>query len=491
MLQTGFEQSPDMVPVAIPKDSIIYALEHDSDTFINFFMGEELEFPVPEFHKLVFSKMVSSAIPYFACAIPRGHAKTTLAKLAVVWLLLFSPFRFIIYVSNTSTLAVMACQDIIKFLESDNFKSVFGEIKFDIYQAGSGLYKFTIGNKTCILRALGAGQQVRGINVDNQRPECAVVDDLEDNENLETELSFKKLKNWWYGRFRKCFARNHKIIQIGNMIALQCLLKEHCDSKYWHSMRYGALLSNGEPLWPELWPLEKLKADMQEYLEQGEIDTWFAEMMNYPMSPDNAVIRPDEITYAPTPMPGEGEYGFITVDPAISAQTWAHKAAIWVHVFYENQWHLVDNVSDTGLDPLQMFNEIMKLAYKWHIHVVGIEAQQYQAALQPVFEYLCAMQGIEHMQFINLLHYNAKSQRIASWAAMIKKKEYVLPQGNEALTFQLLAYNPTTKQNEDDDIDCCAFGPQMIQNHIIDIMHTMPAYKYQGNLMNAYQISAV
>lgn len=490
---SAFVFEPDLLqPVSAPTESITYALEHDSEFFINFFLGDELEYPVPVFHEQVFSKMISTNIKKFACAIPRGHAKTTLAKLAIIWLFLFTRYRFIVYLSNTAQIAVSACHDIVKFITSDNFTAVFGPVQFDINQIGNGLYKFTLGKKVCILRALGAGQQVRGINIDNQRPEVAVVDDLEDTDNTATELLYEKLKNWFYGTFLKCMDPiDNKIVQIGNMIAARCLLKEHCDSASWHSMRFGSLLSNGRSLWPDLWPIWRLKQDLQEYIDAGKIDIWYAEMMNYPMAPGTGVIRANEITYRPPPLPGDQLYGFITVDPAISDKTWAHKAAIWVHVFDGLHWHLPENISGTGMDPLQIYNAVMELAFRWHIHAVGIESQQYQAALKPMFEYLCRMQGMEHMNFIPLLHYTAKSQRISSWAAMLKNKEYVLPSGNFELTTELLTFNPNKKDNADDNIDCCAFGPQMIQGHIVDIMHSVPHTTWDVKPLNCYDISAV
>ena len=115
----------DAAQVEIDVSAVKYALEHDEEFFINFFLGNELTFPVPEFHKIIFRQMTDLTIPRYVCAIPRDHAKTTLAKLAVIWYLLFSKYRFIVYLSNTATIAQAACKDIITFMESDNFKSIY------------------------------------------------------------------------------------------------------------------------------------------------------------------------------------------------------------------------------------------------------------------------------------------------------------------------------------------------------------------------------
>ena len=470
--------------VQVSREDIKYALKNDSETFIQFFLGDELTFPVPEFHKVIFQQMTDMNIGQYACAIPRDHAKTTLAKLAAVYYILFSPYRFIVYLSNTSSIAVSACQDIWQFIQSDNFRAVFGNVDIHIKREGDGLYKFTVHleevnpetgeneifSKTCILRALGAGQQVRGINIDNQRPELAIVDDLEDNDNIATEDLFLKLKKWFYGPFRKALDKfNHKIIHLGNMISNRCLLKEHCESPYWHSMRYGCILSNGQPLWPDAWSLEKLREDFNEYLNAGMIDIWLAEMMNLPILAGRGLIAPDKICYQPIREPDEIEYGFITTDLAISDKTWAHQTAIAVHGWVGDNWQIVDYHTEKGMDPISLFEKIVELAFKWKINYAGIESVAYQASLKVVFEYMCIVQSIEGLYFVELTATARKVQRLAGWASMIRKKEYAINQGDFIITEQLLTFNPKSRENDDDLIDACAHGPQMIDGYLTEI----------------------
>ncbi len=168
--------------VQMQRDEIVNALEKNCEFFIQFFLGEELQFPVPQFHKDCWELLTREQILYIALALPRGHAKTTLTKLACVWHFLFTDIRFIVYVSNTHTIASEACKDIMNFIRSENFRQVFGDVQFDIEQDNKGYYKFWINvpdrqggykRKYCILKSMGAGQQVRGLNIDNERPELA------------------------------------------------------------------------------------------------------------------------------------------------------------------------------------------------------------------------------------------------------------------------------------------------------------------------------
>lgn len=474
---------PQAAQLSIPE--IKYALEHDPEFLIQFFLQEHLTHPVPEFHKEIFELMTSLLVEKFACAVPRGHAKTTLAKLTCVWYFLFTDFRFILYVSNTLSIAVPSCNDIIGFLESENFQAVFGEVRFETKKTGVGEYKFWIGDKLCFLRAFGVGQQVRGINIDNERPQLGILDDVDAFAEEITEQSFRSIKRWFAGPFRKAFSlKLFKLIQIGNLTENMSLIAEHTQSEFWHSRVYGCLLENGQPLWKDFWTIEKLRADYQEYLEAHMADVWFAEMMNMPSAGGRGVILPEEIYYQPHRIPEELEYGFITIDLSISDKTWAHETVLCVHGFIPDAGtsgihQIVDYQGWTGIDPIRLFWEVIRYCKKWNINTIGIESVAYQAALIFVFEHECRMNNIpfnpEHsldnkgLTFVPLYATQRKAARIISWASMVKSQQYAINEGDFRMTQQLLAYIPDKKNNIDDYIDSAAYGPQMIKKwmHLI------------------------
>lgn len=474
-----------VVRTQISRADLILNLEHNQEFFIQFFLGDELTLPVPQIHIDILKLMTHEDVDRFVCAIPRDHAKTTIAKLACIWYLLFSDYRFIVYMSCTTTIAIPATNDIVNFLETDNFKSVFGNVKWIKKQDGIGNYEFELVNgkgeiKYCILKAMSAGQQIRGLNTDNRRPDLAILDDIEDNKNIATEDLFRQLKQWFYGPFRKALNKFHnKIVHLGNMIAEKSLLNEHCKSEYWFSRHYGCILANGNTLWPDAWPMEKLIQDYREYQEAGMADVWFAEMMNLPLAGGHGLIKAEEIFYLPYVEPGNHEYGFITLDLAISEQTWAHRTVLAVHIWNGECWQIAETQDFLGIDPVTLFRRMIPVCEKWNIRVVGIEDVAYQASLKFVFRHLCLENAIpvsadtfgEGMLFVPLkTNSTRKTQRIAPWAAMIKGHEYALTEGDFTITQQLLAYNPTKKQNDDDTIDACAYGIQMIESYLLQIM---------------------
>jgi len=277
---------------------------------------------------------------------------------------------------------------------------------------------------------------------------------------------------------------------LGNMISQQSMLYENCQSDFWHSRRYGCLLANGTALWEDAWSLEKLMVDYAEYQEVGMADVWFAEMMNLPMASGAGLIEAEEITYKPAIEPRNHPIGFLTVDLAISEKAWAHKTVIAVHSWVDEEfWQIAETHEYTGIDPIALFYEIIRIGQEWGYYAVGIESVAYQASLQFVFPHLCLVDQIEGFEFVALTATNRKIERLAPWAGLLKKGEYALTEGDFGITQQLLEYNPTKKHNTDDTIDACAHGPQMINsfwNVIFDSVHKVEEIKQESQ--SVYQL---
>ncbi len=463
--------------VAVNLAEVKTRLREDKEFFIQFYLGHEIHLPVPQFHVDVLSAMVNPEVLKFACAIPRDHAKTTLAKLAAVDSIVFTDNKFTLYLSNTLPIAKPATQDIINFLLTPNSIAVFGEPKFIIDRPNEGYFVFELGGRVKILKAFGAGQQVRGLNVLHARPDLVVVDDLEDTDNIATPELFKKLKRWFYGNLLKATNKfNKKIIWLGNLIEKESMLYEHCHSQFWHSRLYGAILNTGEPLWPDAWSLEALQADYQEYAETGMADVWFAEMMNIPMGGKSSLIQAGEIQYVAPIAPGDATHGFITVDLAISEEKWAHKTTITVHMLIEETatsdvyWQIVWENAYLGIDTIKLFWELVEVAETWQINVIGIEDAAYQKSLQSVYPHLCLLHNVQGLIFRPVPASKRLILRLSAFAGYLKRGYYKLTEGDFRITKQLLSFDPQKKHNEDDSIDGAAQGVYMIDAYITEIM---------------------
>jgi hypothetical protein len=446
-----------------------------AEFFIEFFLADQLDMPVPEFHNEIWSLLTDVQKERILLAIPRDHAKTTLAKLVVLWYWCFTKHRFCVYLSNTNPIAKAACKDIIEFLSNQNFIAVFGQINMIKASENESLWIFDLpfGNgkyKRCILRAIGQGQQMRGINIDNQRPDIAVVDDVEDNENTESEFQQKKLDKWIFGPFLKALARKKKIIWLGNMLSKKSLLARLSRNHRWNPVVFGALVKNAvtgflEPLWPGKWTVEALKDDFKEYKDNGLVETWMCEMMNMPGHGENGFTA-DQINYLPAPTPDGIVAAWITVDPAFGQRAHNDETAIAVHVLPRGDGvPITVQVIHGQFTEFQMFTEILGMAEYWNAWTWGIEAIAAQKILLTLFEvFLFQRQMIGLVQMIPLMSGKGdpKVARIKTWVNLMANGEWGLLEGDVDVTTQLLSYNTRLVTQEDDIVDACAYGPMML-----------------------------
>lgn len=461
--------------VEADSDLIRKLLRTNGEFLIEFFLADQLDMSVPEFHLEIWSLLTDTEKERVLLAIPRGHAKTTLAKLAVIWHWLFTPHRFCVYLSNTAPIAKGACRDIIDWLSHPNFVQIYGQIKMLKQSENEGLWIFELpmGHgrvKRCILRALGQGQQMRGINIDSQRPDLAVVDDVEDLENTGSETQQKKLDEWMYGPFLKALAKTHKVMWLGNMLAKTSLLARQSRNPKWNPVVFGALVKMPDgtlrPLWPDRWTVEQLLEDLREYKALGLIESWMCEMMNMPGHGENGFTA-DQMHYAPTPDPSDIACAWITIDPAFGLKAQNDESAIAVHVIPRGSTIPITLTPTHGRwTEVQLYDEALKLATFWNAWTWGIESVAAQRVLLTLFDMLSASRGLAgRIICVPLMsgRGDPKISRIRTYVSLLAHKEWAVSEDDLDLTTQILGLDMRKKDQSDDIVDAAAYGPTMYE----------------------------
>lgn len=457
-------------------------LRQSGEFFITFFLAESLDLPVPKFHEEIWGLLTDSAAEKerVLLAIPRDHAKTTLSKLVVLWYWLFTRHRFCVYLSSTAPIAKGACRDIMDFMLNPNFIAVYGKIKLVKSSENEGLWIFDLQVrpgvwKRCILRGLGQGQQMRGINIDNQRPDIAVVDDVEDNDVVDSEAQQKKLDKWMFGTFLKALARKKKVLWLGNMLAKSSLLARLSRRPKWNPVVFGCLVKDSvtgilQPLWPGKWTVHALQEDFQEYKDEGLVETWMCEMMNMPGHGENGFTA-DNINYVPMLTPDDVDYAWLTLDPAFGQKSHNDESSITVH--------MVPRGGGTprsycwGHSPLwdefRIFQEMLDAATYWGAWVWGIEAVAAQKVLISLFNVLLAQRMLlNQVEMIPLMsgRGDPKAGRIKAYVALMSNGEWGLIESDVDITQQILDYDFRKKDQADDIIDSAAYGPMMLDAYL-------------------------
>lgn len=439
---------------------------------INFFAGLAMPdvaiYHLPDFYVQIWQLLVQrkpeqiGKLLRFALGLPRGHAKTTFIKILLAWLIVYDQTKFILIVCATGDLAENLLEDLNNILGSPNMEAVYGTWSTALSIDNKMQKRAWYHGRAVNLIAKGAGAALRGINVDNERPEVIFCDDMQTRENDESETESASLLRWFIATLIKVLAPrgSRLIIYVGNMYSENCILKKLSDNPAWISLVTGAILSTGEPLWPELHSLEDL---MESYYHDESLnmaDLWFAEVMN-----DPKIIA---LTILPSPLPPspiedlqevEFDATFITIDPAGFRKN-SDNNQIVIHGVHDGNGHIIEGVAGI-LKPDELIKAAIDKAIQWGCSLIGVESVGYQQTLAFWLNYFMDELQISGIEIVELSPHNrTKEARIRQFIQeCYAQSYYVTGHAIRAdFTWQASLYKIGKKENKDDLMDACAYG---------------------------------
>lgn len=232
----------------------------------------------PDFHK----EMLELLYADDAWAVEeafRGGAKSTRMEERVIIGSLMEDFRYAIIIGNSYD---RACERLAaiknELVQNDRITELFGPQSGGTWAAD----QIVLANG-CKIQAFGARQSLRGAKHNDQRPDFCFVDDLEDEENVATEDSRRKMKRWFNGALIPALDPMGKIRMVGTPLHPKSLLEEKMTDPGWRSARFPVIFINdkGEEVsaWPDRFPMEYLIKLRQNYINSGSFTEWEQEYM--------------------------------------------------------------------------------------------------------------------------------------------------------------------------------------------------------------------
>ena len=259
-------------------------------------------------------------------AAPRGHAKSTNFTFKDdLHAILYGYKHYIIILSDSSEQAEGFLEDIKTELEENaNIIMDFGSLKGDkAWRSGVILTSTNIK-----VEAIGSGKKVRGRRHRNWRPDLIVLDDIENDENVNTPEQRRKLKSWFEKAVSKAGDTYTDIMYIGTILHYDSLLNNVLQNPRYKAKKYRAVISEAvnTKLWDEWESIytnlfdEDHEAHARKFYEEHEADmllgtevlweeklsyydlmevkisegeaSFNSELQNDPIDPDNATFNP-------------------------------------------------------------------------------------------------------------------------------------------------------------------------------------------------------
>ena len=271
---------------------------------------------------------------YYVRAAPRGHGKSqVISFLLIIWVVVYKYKRNILLISDTLDQAKSFISAIkTEFEENELLITDFGNLVSEEKWAAD---KIITKNKVQVY-GRGAGQKLRGNKYGSIRPELVIVDDLENDEAVETEQQRKKLFNWFMKALLPVGTPSTDYIYIGTVLHYESLLQKlltNASFSMWNRKKYQAvqhfsdsplwddweqmmtdennvnagedaynfylenraeMLAGVESLWPESGP--DYYENMME-LRLSDSASFASEYQNEPIDPANAEFMPEWIDY--------------------------------------------------------------------------------------------------------------------------------------------------------------------------------------------------
>lgn len=413
-------------------------------------------------------------------AAPRGHAKSTnLTFKDTLHAILYKYKHYCIIISDSTEQAEGFLEDIKTELEDNTaIREDFGELKGDkAWRSGVLLTKTDIK-----VEAIGSGKKIRGRKHRNWRPDLIVLDDIENDENVNTPEQRRKLKSWFEKAVSKAGDTYTDIMYIGTVLHYDSLLSNVLKNPRYHARKYRAVISEAvnTKLWDEwesiyinlfdedheanaktffeanreemLKGTEVLWEDKLSYYDLMEIKisegaaSFNSELQNDPVDPDNATFNPEWFDYYEPELVDFKSRDFIFIganDPSLGKNKKSDTSSIinlalnlTTGYMYVADASIEKRKPDIIIEDIFEMSRRFKRDYGAGFYRFGVETVQFQYYFKEVMAARSAETG-EYLPIDEITNTVNKVLRIESLQPVIKNKYLKFNREHKTLLRQL------------------------------------------------------
>lgn len=244
----------------------------------------------------------------------------------------------------------------------------------------------------CVIHIIAFGMtgSIRGLNLDDYRPDFIGVDDPCDEENTGTPEQRKKMDALFFGNLQqslapKSEAPHAKMVLLQTGLHKEDLINQAHKDPTWRTIKCSIFDEKGRSVWPDRFPTEELIQQKKAFIERDQLPYWLREMECKIVSAETAAFNSKLLRHYKT-LP-ESITVFAGIDPAreTKLRTKAHKAAIVFIGVSEGISYLLEWWTAVDSNPEMMWQAYLSLAMKWRPRLTGIETVAYQQTLEWYF----------------------------------------------------------------------------------------------------------
>lgn len=310
------------------KEKALELAKKDIITFGQMFLPEDFMKSTPAPYQYELSNLLLGKEKRICIILPRGHAKSTLAKTALLYQLYFAPpekKQFIAWVSEEQSQAI----DHIKYIQNHidmnpALQYYFGDLKGSKWTEK----EFTTARGDRII-AKGTSQRLRGRSQLGLRYTNIILDDFESELNTKTPDRRREIKEWVMSTVEPALENSKEnegsIWLIGTIVHYDSFLQGVYDGwldanrderKSAWAVLYKKAIEDDIPLWPNYFSKQKLLDIKRRFTDMGLVHKFAQEYLNEARDVENAKFMIDRINYYRGNVESRNGFNYMMIDEA-------------------------------------------------------------------------------------------------------------------------------------------------------------------------------
>lgn len=400
----------------------------------------------------------------------RESAKTTFAKLFVIWMICYKKRLYINLDSFDKENSERILFDVaFELVNNKRLQADYG-VMFSKERGITDIKQNRINNfvteNGIRVEAHSTQESVRGRLHLNQRPDCLICDDIETNKTKDSAAYTKQVRDH-ITEAMAGMSPDGFILYLGNYISEYgniAWLMDRAKTDKNIRVRNIPVMADGQPLWASKYALtdeeaqKTGKVSIEDKQRQLGSLVFSYEMMNQPIDETMAEFKKQYIQTAT-----EEDYKhfkintFVTIDPAVSEKTSSDFTGIVINRVTPQNKRYVSSYK-LKVNTRELIDHIFYIWNTYTPDVIGIEETTFTIAIQPFLEEEMRRRNV--YPIIRPLKHNqtAKETRIRALIPLWESKSIFLV-GDNADLLQQMAVFP--RGNHDDVLDSMAYQLQI------------------------------
>lgn len=384
------------------KQERVFLAEHSFGLFCLYYFSNYFKYQLADYH-YDFVKdaedLTKGDIREVVWIAFRESAKTTFAKLFIIWLIATNKKKYVNVDSADKENAERILFDVAyEMVNNKRLQADFG-VLFSKERSISDIKQNKINNFVCEngirVEAHSTQESVRGRIHLNQRPDFLILDDFETNKTKDSEAYTKQVKDH-ITEAMAGMSPDGCILYLGNYITeygnVNWLLERAKTDPMIRVRNIPVILENGKPAWEGKYALtdEEAKKTGKVSIEDKQRQlgslVFSYEMMNQPIDESMAEFKKQHIhSITEEEVLQKETLCYVTIDSAVSKKDEADFTGITINrVDINNKWYI--HAYRLKVNSKELIDHLFYLNKNYSPKMIGIEKTSFSLAVQPFLE---------------------------------------------------------------------------------------------------------